>query len=265
MAYWSIKDLHESLIFLGVKRGSNVFIHANLGLLGKSDFPIKEVPSTVLSKIEELVGENGSICLPAFTYSAGRKEIFRPYTTQGLREMGNLSSEAFSRSYLRSMDPMFSVLCYGNNSTALLQGLGDNSFGPESFFERAIEMNFRMLLFSVGCGTTFLHEIEKQIGVIYRTEKIFNYEIQKAANEAIYSNTWRSYVRDLEDNDTEADFRLLSTDFIKHPNVFKVQLGKGYIVSYEINTLKSFVFKKLASNPWYLTKKGYLNTESHQI
>ncbi len=265
MTYWSIKDLHESLVFLGVKRGSNIFIHANLGLLGKSDFPIKKVPSAVLSKIEELVGENGSICLPAFTYSAGKKEIFRPYTTQGLREMGNLSYEAFSRSYLRSMDPMFSVLCYGNKSTTLLQGLGNNSFGRESFFERAIEMNFRMLLFSVGCGTTLLHEIEKQIGVIYRTDKIFNYEIQKSAKETVYSNTWKSYVRDLKDNDTEADFRTLSTDFIKYPNVFKAQLGKGYVVSYEINTLKSFVIKKLVSNPWYLTKKGYQNTESDQI
>jgi len=265
MAYWSMKDLHESLIFLGVKRGSNVFIHANLGLLGKSNFPINEVPSAVLSKIEELVGENGSIYLPAFTYSAGRNEIYRPYTTQGLREMGSLSYEAFSRSYLRSMDPMFSVLCYGNKTTALLEGLGNNSFGPKSFFERAMDLNFRMLLFCVGCGTTFLHEIERQIGVIYRTEKIFNHEIQKAANEAICRNTWRSYVRDLEDKDTEADFRLLSAEFIKHPNVYKVQLGKGYIVSYELNTLKSFVINKLLINPWYLTKKGYQNTESHQI
>lgn len=265
MSVWSIEDLHKSLMLLGVQSGSNVFIHANLGLLGRGDFAISEVPSAVLGKIEEIVGKNGLICLPAFTYSAGRSEIYKPYTTQGLREMGSLSLEAFARSYLRSLDPMFGVLCYGDKSQELFQGLGNSSFGPKSFFERAMDLNFQMLLFCVACGTTFLHEIERQIGVIYRTEKMFNYQIQKAANEAICTNTWRSYVRDLEDKNTEADFSLLSAEFIKHPNVYKVQLGKGYIISYELDTLKSFVINKLLRNPWYLTKKGHQSTESHQI
>jgi hypothetical protein len=69
----------------------------------------------------------------------------------------------------------------------------------------------------------------------------------------------------MENKNTESDFRLLSAEFIKHLNVYKVQLGKGYIVSYKLNTLKSFVSNKLLRNPWYLTKKGFKNTESHQI
>lgn len=265
MSVWSIEDLHKSLMLLGVQRGSNVFIHANLGLLGRGNFAISEVPSAVLSKIEGIVGKSGSICLPAFTYSAGRSEIYKPYTPQGLREMGSLSLEAFARSYMRSMDPMFGVLCYGDKSFKLFEGLGNNSFGPKSFFERAMDMNFRMLLFSVGCGTTFLHEIERQIGVIYRTEKIFSYEIQRAANESIFSNTWISYVRDLQDTDTEADFRLLSAEFTKHPGVHTVQLGKGYIVSYELDTLKKFVYDKIITNPSYLTKKGYQDLDTGHI
>jgi len=264
MSAWSIEDLHESLMVLGVQRGSNVFIHANLGLLGRGNFAISEVPSALLSKIEEIVGKSGLICLPAFTYSAGRNEIYKHYTSQGLREMGSLSLEAFDRSYMRSMDPMFSVLCYGEESLELFEGVGNNSFGPKSFFERAMDMNFRMLLFCVGCGTTFLHEIERQIGVIYRSEKVFSYEFQRAENESIFSNTWTSYVRDLEDTGTEADFRLLSTEFIKHRNVHTVQLGKGYIVSYELDTLKEFVYSKILTNPWYLIKKGYQNLDLGQ-
>lgn len=262
MSAWSLEDLHESLMLLGVQRGSNVFIHANLGLLGRGNFAISEVSSAILSKIEELVGKSGLICLPAFTYSAGKSEIYKPYTSQGLREMGSLSLEAFARSYMRSMDPMFSVLCYGDKSLELFEGLGNNSFGPKSFFERAMNMNFRMLLFCVGCGTTFLHEIERQIGVIYRSEKVFSYEFQRAENESIFSNTWTSYVRDLEDTGTEADFRLLSTEFTKHRDVHTVQLGKSYIVSYELDTLKEFVYSKILTNPWYLTKKGYQNLDT---
>jgi len=186
MSVWSIEDLHKSLVLLGIKSDSNVFIHANLGLLGRSNFAINQVPSAILSKIEGIIGKSGLICLPAFTYSAGRREIYKPYTSQGLHEMGSLSLEAYARSYMRSMDPMFSVLCYGNKSLELFKGLGNSSFGPKSFFERATDMNFRMLLFCVGCGTTFLHEIERQIGVIYRSEKNFSYEIQKTENAPIF-------------------------------------------------------------------------------
>lgn len=262
MSTWSIEDLDESLMILGVQRFSRVFIHANLGLLGRGNFAISEVPSALLSKIEEIVGKSGLICLPAFSYSAGRGEIYKPYTSQGLREMGSLSVEAFTRSYVRSMDPMFSVFCYGDKSLELFEGLGNNSFGPKSFFERAMDMNFRMLLFCVGCGTTFLHEIERQIGVIYRSEKVFSYKFQRAENEPILHDTWTSYVRDLDDTGTEADFRLLSTEFIKYRNVHTVQLGKGYIVSYELDTLKEFVSSKMLTNPWYLTNKGFQNLKT---
>jgi aminoglycoside N3'-acetyltransferase len=257
MASWSIEDLKKSLILSGVQSGSDIFIHANLGLLGKSIFPLSEIPSAVLKTIEDIVGDSGSIYLPAFTYSAGKGEVYKPYTTQGLQEMGSLSLEAFARSYKRSMDPMFSVLYYGKKSLALFEDLGHSSFGPKSFFERAVNYNLRMLLFCVGSGTTLLHEIERQVGVNYRKEKLFSYEIQRTADEPIFRNTWTSYVRDLEDSGSAADFRLLSREFLNHPNVFTVRLGKGSIVSYELDTLKKFVQDKLIKNPWYLTKNGY--------
>jgi aminoglycoside 3-N-acetyltransferase len=252
---WSLADFLSTLEKLEIQSGDTIFIHSNLGMLGLPDK--KDNYDKLLKCIIDYIGSSGSIVLPAFTYSFGKSEIFNLESSLGLKEMGHLSLRAFEFGFFRTNDPMFSLLVKGPISSRIQMINGNRSFGPNSVFSFLVDENIRILNICTGAGSTLLHELEFRLGVPYRYEKAFtgqSYSAEKRVNALL---SWQSYVRDLDDIDSQADFTLL-TSTVKHLDFYKeTQLGKGLISSYKIQDMFSFIKKELISKPDFLTKKEF--------
>jgi len=251
---WSLPDFLLSLEKLQIQPGDTIFIHSNLGMLGLPDK--KDDYSKLLYCISNYIGISGSIILPSFTYSFGKNEIFNLNSVLGIKEMGYLSLNAFETGFNRTRDPMFSLLIKGPiyNKVEIIDGY--RSFGPGSVFSFLVDENVRILNICTGAGCTLIHELEFRLGAPYRFEKTFHgqsYNAQKKVNEHI---NWQSYVRDLDDIGSKADFTLL-TSTVKSLDFYKeIQLGKGLVSSYKIQDMFSFIKKAIISKPDFLTIRG---------
>jgi aminoglycoside N3'-acetyltransferase len=256
---WSLDDLKQSLRILKIGRGSKLFVHSNLAFLGRQIGQEDNPASVILEFLESLVTSSGAIYVPAFTYTHGDSEVFEPYRAVGLESMGALSVAAFKRGYMRSIDPMFSMLGFGALTKNFVRPLRNCSFGDGSLFGQLVNENITLLLIGTGGGTTLLHEIERRKHVYYRFDKTFLCKVRTTEQDDVRYIAWESYVRDLSSRQTTADFRLLTKDLVQRGIASISRLGKASLLSYSITDVSNFVFEQLNSNEDYLIRKGWEN------
>ena len=74
------KNFYKSLINIGIKKGQNLFIHSDIGLL-KEYKNKKEIVLTckiIVKQLLKVVGKNGSLAFPTFSYSFTKSERYFP-------------------------------------------------------------------------------------------------------------------------------------------------------------------------------------------
>ena len=260
MGTWSSIDFELALRSIDFPKESQIFIHSSLGMLGMHE---EGKPAGGILNCFERLSESGTkIYLPAFTYSVGLGQVFNPRSENGLSQMGALSIEAFSRKYHRSFDPIFSVLTNDSDFHNQERDTYSGSFGLNSFFSTLIDSNAWVVNIGTGIGTTLLHEIERRIGVPYRFDKDFDGQFLDHQDKICRFSKWRSYVRDLGEKNTEADFRLLNRLTNEESFVSRIKFGKTEINAYRIQEMYTFVDKTIAKLPNLLNKSGIEDLKS---
>jgi aminoglycoside N3'-acetyltransferase len=257
---WEPDHFKQTLKQLKIGRGSKIFVHSNLAFLGKCAQQNKEPVVALLDIIESVVTSRGAIYFPAFTYTWGDDRVFEPFNSIGIDAMGALSLEAFKRGYLRSVDPMFSVLGFGSLTENFIQSPRNCSFGEGSLFGQLVDENITLLLIGTGGGTTLLHEIERRKKVPYRHDKAFKCHIRLSDSSKKQQLEWNSYVRELSTDQTLADFRRLTLDLRANGIASTLKFGKTSIFSYSIAEVSVFVSKMMEYDPYYLTLRGWKNS-----
>ena len=83
--HYTQEDLIEALQATGIAEGDSIFIHSNLGFLGMmKDCGTKEkLCEGFLEALKTVVGDEGTIILPAFSYSFCHGEIYDPQPKPG--------------------------------------------------------------------------------------------------------------------------------------------------------------------------------------
>ena len=252
---WGPEKLNEVLDDLAVCSGDLLFVHSNLGFLGLSEF--HDVPLLLLRTLSSKVGEDGGIFLPAFTYSTKPSMTFDPYDFLGIETMGSLSKAAISEGYAVHADPIFRVLGSKGQATEILSsGFDSRSFGPGSLFSKLVDLNVKVLNIGTGSGTTLLHELEFRIGVAYRFEIEISTNLFDRGSGKSKPITWRTYVRDLNVQGTEADFTQFSAQAANEDFLYTARLGYSKLTCYEISRGFQFLETKIRLNPGFLTKGG---------
>jgi aminoglycoside N3'-acetyltransferase len=252
---WGSVKLNDVLDDLEVSSGDLVFIHANLGFLGLSEF--QNVPVELLRTLSSRLGEKGGVFLPGFTYSTKPSMTFDPYNFSTIESMGSLPKAALSEGYAVHPDPIFRVLASKGQATEILSGSFDNrSFGPGSLFSKLVDLNIKVLNIGTGSGTTLLHELEFRLRVPYRFEVDFNTNIFDRDSGKTVPITWGSYVRDLKAPGTEADFTQFSAQIATENFLHTAPLGYSKLTCYEISKGFEFLKSKVILNPNFLTKDG---------
>jgi aminoglycoside 3-N-acetyltransferase len=154
----------RSLRDVGLRDGDGVFLHSSLSKFGE----IEGGSATVLGALDEVLGPDGLIAMPAFPLVGGTQEYLSTDPVFDVRStpstMGALT-ERFRTSpgVVRSLHPTHSVTARGPGAEELVAGHADaeTPFGEGTPFARMIERGMVQLWFGVGLRIfTLYHAFE---------------------------------------------------------------------------------------------------------
>lgn len=253
MADYSAQDIGKVLSHLEVNLGDHIFIHSNLAAFGtlegvrKSD----ELCENFEKELRNVIGPQGTIVVPAFTYSPSKDEVFD--LNSSIKNMG-IFSEWIRRnpSSTRSLDPFYSVAALGDHANELTTGAPENSFGEDCFFERFLRLNGKILNFNLDAGSTFLHYVERRLSVPYRFDKTFT---AKIVVDGKFSTTKSTiWVRDLLDPETEADFAKFDLYCETNRILKRTPLGRGIVTCISARDSYRIVEEQIRSREDFLIR-----------
>lgn len=157
-----------------LKSGDIIFIHANLALFGR----IKNVSSNNelykfwLDIFTEYLGHDGTLALPAFTYSFNSIDNSGHFDVRELPKFSGMAHYAIENNldYERSLDPMLSVICFGKYAEEITKEVDSNCFGSDSVWARLLSKNAKLVNLNLDSASTFLHYVERLNQVDYRND-----------------------------------------------------------------------------------------------
>jgi len=245
-------DIVKAIKLSGINKGDTVFIHADLSKFGR----LSEVKNRnkfnqfFLDACLNSVGKNGTVIIPTFTYSFCNNEIFDYFDSSST--IGYFSELARkSKGFVRTNDPIFSVVVKGPLEKSLTTNLSNNCLGKNSIFDKLLKLNCKILHLGYPFYSTFVHFFEAQLKVPYRYDKIFH-GITKIGKDNIEQDVIYN-VRNLDLNP------LPNIDMIekaaKNEKTFhKVRLGSGEITSISAQNLFYIIEKLLKTDPYSIVK-----------
>ena len=247
-------ETKKALVDAGVKNGDLVFVQSSMiPLLKKIDKNEQNIfLDDVCNALTDLIGNEGTICFPMFSYSFFNKTVFDPEEppTNG---MGILSVLLWSkRKCVRSIDPLFSVGASGTLEKDLTENLPKTCFGEDSFFDRFYNLNGKLLQIGVSVdGSTSVMYFEQKLKSKYRYLKSFSGEIK--IDGELHKETWETYVRRL-DGTVTVDLRNLKERIEQDGYINRANLMEGFIYCIESKQFYTVLKQYLAEDPLFLIK-----------
>lgn len=172
--YWvTCDDFRHTLRAVKAEECEVLFLHTDMSF-GALNHQIrrKELCEILYSIIMEL--NVNSVVFPTFTFSYGNQEDFDVRTTP--TKMGMLNEYVRKLpDAVRTVDPMMSVVVFGNNKE-LLNITGEKSLGEGSIFDNlhhTAGVKFLFLGTRLGLCGTHMHYVEEQLRVPYRYDMDF--------------------------------------------------------------------------------------------
>lgn len=253
---YGLSDITSALKTAGIKRGDTLFTHAQVGFFGKAEGAMTKEKIYALFKkaVFDVIGPHGTWTMPTFSYSFFKKKIYDKNETPAdmgiLSEMMRKDPES-----LRSNDPNFSIAALGENARFLTEKAPAHSFGPDSFWERFLELRGKICNFNFDAGSTFIHYVEKHLAVPYRYDKAFKGTLYENGVEK--ETVFYHFVHDLDSPKLAADFRAFDAK-AKQSYLAKVaNLGRGQIVMISARDAFDLIKKELQKDPMFLTLSGF--------
>lgn len=253
--HYNKEELRQALEGIGVKKGDIVFSHIGMGFLGypKEGKDLKTMFHIVYNAFREVLGDEGTLIVPTYTYSFCKNEPFdvenTPSTVGYFTEEFRKLSEA-----IRSIEPIFSVSGIGPKVKELFQDLPMDCFGPDCIYDRLIKAD--ALNCNVGVGfkySTFVHHVEQTITVPYRYKKIFTGEIiegnKRRSVEIVYN------VRTpMDDESTLPDLTRLERDASLLGYLKSKYVGRGKVTNISCRNIYDLCVDGIKKDPWYLAR-----------
>lgn len=228
---------------LNIKKDDDIMIHGDSGVI--EQLQRKKKFKFFFDKIINFVGKQGTVLIPAFSYSFCGTKLFNPKKTPS--QIG-LFSEIFRlrKDTKRTNHPIFSFSIYGKNWKIYNRAKTETCFGKGTTFD--IFHSFNGKIITIGTtfenSATFLHYIEESASVNYRFNKKFLGKITNNKNKEPINTTF--YVRK----------RRLNKEFKKPPPYFKLlkktEFGRYNVYSVSSKKLFNFCVKKIKKNDNFL-------------
>jgi len=162
----SLEDIKQHLITLGVCAGDNILVHSSLFSFGRITFNLNELIDLFI----DLIGSNGTLFVPAYTFQITKNDIYDPLKTHS--EGLGVFSEAVRKhkKMVRSFCPIHNHCAIGKQANNLLLSNAEHSLGANSDFEFFNQLNVKIILLGTDFhnSCTYLHHVESIANVPYR-------------------------------------------------------------------------------------------------
>lgn len=245
------QDIIRALHTLGVRKGDVLFCHSNIGFLGvpKGCQNIDEIVSCLYEAFVKVIGPEGTLVLPTFTYSFPQGKIYDPEKTPSDCGIFSEKIRQFEESH-RSFDPNISVVAIGKHAKALTEHAPEDSYGEEGFFARFYRANGKICNINFDAGSTFVHYVERQLSVPYRFTKTFSGTVLSRGQElARKSQLW---VRRLHPA-TIAKFEPFHNLATERGKYVQTCVGRGSIGVISASDTFILIKQTFQHRPWFLT------------
>ena len=241
----------DALRMVGLAPGMVVMSHANVGFFGmpaEGRTP-QAVFDTILGAFLDVLGPDGTLVVPTFTYSFARGQIFDPEATPSTCGM---FSEMLRRhpQAVRSTDPQYSIAAIGRLAVELTRNPPEDSFGEDCFFARLLQHRGIICNLNFDAGATFLHFIEKLLRVPYRYNKEFPGTIRHNGHEQRLRSV--IYVQDLNQPQTIAAFEAFDALAKQAGKVRSTTLGRGTILAMATEDAHQLMAETLPTRPYLM-------------
>ncbi|MDA9319340.1 AAC(3) family N-acetyltransferase [Candidatus Thioglobus sp.] len=166
------KQLIQLFHSLGLKKGDTVVAHSALFSLGIIEGGI----GGFFKSLQEIIGADGTLIVPTFTYSFRRNEVFDIANSPSAKNIGVFSE--YIRNLpgsIRSSDPLFSFCAIGRRASELMKRDNKACFGLDSLYDSLFNTNATFLAIGINYSSGlsgFMH-LEKLAKVPYRKDKEF--------------------------------------------------------------------------------------------
>ena len=246
-------DFVSALRESGLKKRDVVFSHSAIGFLGVPEGGAfaENIFETVFGAFMDVIGDEGTLVVPTFTYSPGKNEVFdpekTPSTVGALTEMIRKLPHAH-----RSLDPIFSVAAVGRLASELTHNVSKECFGFGSFWQRFLEVDGVICNISRDAGSTFLHYGEKVLHVPYRFDKRIPSRVfvdGQTVNFDIINFCWNR-----AHPESRAYFNLFDQKARKKGAAKSFSIGRGAIVTISARDSLDILAQGLNENPCFLTR-----------
>ncbi len=244
-------DIIQTLEALGLQKGNHIFIHSNIGFFGRLEHAQAPEDYYAIFKraIFKVIGEEGTVVHPAFSYSFCKNQKFDLENTPGI---GGVFAEMARKDpdSVRSADANFSVVAIGKHANFFTANAPEYSFGKNSFWERFLQKNGKFVNFNFDAASTFIHYVEKQLGVPYRYDKAFKGKMIVEGKSI--EKSFFHFVYDMEKPEHVAFFSKFDRKAKQMGLAKTANLGRGQIVSITAKNAFELIEKELPSNPSFL-------------
>jgi aminopeptidase-like protein/aminoglycoside N3'-acetyltransferase len=252
-------DLAAALRAVGLERGDVVYCHVDFAALG----PLwnhgleEEHAAALLAALFEVLGEEGTLLVPSYTFSFCRNEVFDPANTPADAGPWN-PSRAFLElvrtrpDAVRSIDPIHSVAGIGPLATSLLAGVPGTCFGADSVHDRLHGIDGKICLIGLPLEeATFRHHVEEMVGVPFRYRKLFTGQIRE--DGGLRKRGWLYSVRILAGNGYP-DGRSLEAEARAADLYRTVPLGTGEVGVIGTRDFFGLAAEALTADPWHTAR-----------
>ena len=251
MYHYSKGDFIKALYQAGIEYGDTLFGHSNIGFFGrlKSAENGQETCKLLLESIFSVIGSDGTLLLPTFTYSFSNNKSFNPKTTNGI---GGFFSEYVRNlpDSCRSLDPSVSITAIGKKSGKFTSNMPVEVYGSKGFFGRLLKENVKTLNLNIDSATTFVHYAEKILKVPYRfTKKFTGTILLDSKSYQSESHLWVRYRHPA----TSPRFEKFDNLALKMNLVKKLNIGRGFISVMNISDQLRVVREGIDTDPWFMT------------
>lgn len=242
MSYITKKGIINTLYNAGIEKGDTILVHSDIAAFGTiENFSRKETLNIFYEAFMEVLGSEGTLCVPAYFYEYARFGLpFDTALSPVSKELGVLSKYINSLpESKRSCNPLASVAAIGKNAEYICAPDSMHNYGVKSAFDKLYQLNSKIVLLGTNLySVTMGHYAEFKAGVPYMYNKIYNIPVF-TNGQLIYNNTVSSV-------------RYLGKDV-----EYKKQTTKNYgiennsyttTIPYLSSTITSIITKQLVNN-----------------
>lgn len=254
---YSNDDVLRALKGSGIKKGDTLFVTTSLGMLGapkvKGRININKICKIILDSIKKVLGLNGTILVPTYSYSFGKTDenkmpIFDLKNTPS--KIGPFSNFFIKqKGVIRSEDPMVSIAALGKNAKKIFKKISRTSYGKDCVFERILKIKNAKCC-SIGLGPNwipFIHYSDWLNKAPFRYDKFFEGII--VSGKTRKKVIWHYPVRYLR-KETLANGHKLGKLAVKAKIFHYQKLGRSKVYVAEYKKYFNFVMKIIKKNPW---------------